>query len=174
MSKERQDFPQRLVTRKYLEQDGICATPKCGNPLDKGFHRNHISGDASDNSYENLELKCVECHHAVKDKEGMNRLEAHHEVERKVYSLIERMITESFDSKLSGANMERMMDGFIKMLQISRQEKSLDLEVEYPPVEIQLLFGKQNQEALTDKWLEGVFFGMQKAMEFKKVEEMRK
>jgi hypothetical protein len=156
----RANFSERYVTRRYLEQDGVCANVTCKNPLGVGFHRHHASGDNSDDSYSNLTLLCMECHHALKDKEGLNRLEAHHVVEREVYDSIKRMVAESFNGKLSGANMERMMDGFIKMLQISRNEKRIDSEVEYPPPEIQMLFTKsaveEKQALYLEAYMEGV------------------
>ena len=157
---ERKDFKKRDVSRKYLEQDGVCANPLCMNPLNKGFHRHHADGDHENNTYENLQLLCMECHHAKKDKEGLNRLEAHRKVEREVFSLVAKMINTAFESKMSGANMERMLDGFTRMLQISRREKGLDVETEYPPTEIKMILSQQIANEKLQDYLSGVKDGI--------------
>jgi len=60
---ERKDFPKWKVTAAYVAQDGVCS--KCGNSLQHGFHRHHRDGNPKNNSVDNLELLCKECHRAT-------------------------------------------------------------------------------------------------------------
>jgi len=145
-------------------QEGACL--KCGRPLDGGFHRHHKDGDHANNSEDNLELLCPECHHGEKyshDKDAnddaVNMLEQHKLVEREVFKGIQEMITAGMDKSLSGANMERIMDGYVKMLQISKREKGLD-DVEYPPTEIKIMLSKGLAEEKMNEYLRGIEDGI--------------
>lgn len=130
------------------------------NPLNNGFHRHHKDGKHENNTYENLELLCIECHHAQKDVEGLSLFEQHRVVEREVGDLVRRMINEAFDKKMSGANMERMLQGFSQMLSISRNEKGLNLEVEYPPADVKLQLSKNIQEQNLEEYMRGIRDGI--------------
>jgi len=64
----RKEFPQWIVDKVYIKQDGVCANPNCFNPLANGFHRHHKDGDPSNISEENCDLLCIECHFATFDE----------------------------------------------------------------------------------------------------------
>jgi len=163
---ERQDFPEWAVKRVYLLQEGICTS--CGNPLENGFHRHHKDGNPANNSDDNLELLCPECHYARKyehDKETMgedeavNLYEEHKKVERAMFKKIVEMIDLGMEKQLSGAAMERLMDASVKALQISRREKELD-KVEYPPSEIKILLSKNIELQKLEEYIRGVKDGV--------------
>lgn len=160
---ERRDFPNWAVTQVFLLQEGACKN--CSTPLDSGFHRHHADGDHANNDVDNLELLCVECHHGVKfehDKKDMgddaiNLYETHKRVEKEVMTGLRDMIVKGLAKELSGANMERLMDGFTKMLQISR--RSLD-QAEYPPAEIKIMLSKNIAEERLNEYIAGIKAGI--------------
>ena len=162
----RRDFEEWKVHRKYLEQEGVCAI--CGNPLNNGFHRHHKDGDPSNNSYENLQLLCPSCHFATFGKD--NPWAQHKKVERKVMNLINEMINRAFKKELSGATMERMMDGFIKILQLSRREKGIDEQLEYPPPTIKLLLSENINREIMNSYLEGFKDGVRSVLSYRNKE----
>ena len=132
MKKERKDFPEWMVTRKFIEQDGVCGNKYCNNPLSNGFHRHHKDGDPSNNSYENLVLLCPECHYALKAEQtkGHNPLKAHRELQRKAIEGILRAIGLVEQGKLSGASLERLLQGWDRVL--AESWKRVTFELEYP------------------------------------------
>ena len=160
---ERRDFPDWAVTRVYFLQEGACAT--CGAPLDSGFHKHHRDGDHANNEDTNLQLLCAECHHGLKfehDKKEMsdvavNLYETHRKVERAVMSGLKDMIKKGLAKELSGAAMERLMDGFTKMLQVSN--RSLDRPM-YPPAEIKIMLSKNIAEERLNEYIEGIKTGV--------------
>ena len=101
---ERRDFPKWKVELAYIAQDGVCA--RCGRPLDRGFHRHHKDGNPMNNSLENLELLCPECHYATFGHEGeKNPLEEHRNLERKILERLDDLIGKALDGQVSGAVM---------------------------------------------------------------------
>lgn len=162
-STTREDFPKWAVTQKFLLQEGAC--PKCSNPLEKGYHRHHKNGDHADNSVDNLELLCPECHHAEKAGHGSegddttNMLIQHRLVERSVMKKIVEMIELGMEKKIAGAGMERLMDANVKLLQLSRSEKGLN-NVEYPPAEIKMILSKNIAEEKMVEYIRGVEAGI--------------
>lgn len=160
---ERRDFPDWAVTRVYFLQEGACA--KCGAPLDSGFHKHHKDGNHTNNAETNLELLCVECHHGAKfehDKKEMaddaiNLYETHRKVERTVMDGLSDMIKKGLLKEISGAAMERLMDGFTKILQISNRR--LDRPM-YPPAEIKIMLSKNIAEERLESYIEGMKAGI--------------
>lgn len=151
--KDRKMWPERVVNRVYREQDGVCGNPACSNPLDKGFHRHHEDGDRSNAEQDNLQLLCMECHHATFGER--NILTAHRDVEREVAGFLREMVTKGLDGKLSGANMERLIQSFSQILKISRNEKALDKGTEYPSAEIKLDLSRNIQEQMLEEYMRG-------------------
>jgi len=158
-NKERQDFPKWAVETVYIAQDGICS---CGNPLSYGFRRHHKNGDASDNSVENCELKCVECHFATYvDKKLPNPLVEHRKQEQKILDKLNILFDQIFSEKpISGAHMERLLDAMAMSLKVSRSINKIDREIEHPPAVFTMIKRLQEGKVLYENYLEGMKNGI--------------
>ena len=136
----------------------------CGASLEQtGFHREHINGNNNDNSLSNLRLGCPKCHGATYGSD--DPYQKHLGVEKKVLENLNTLVSQALDpaSKISGASLEKLLDAMTLTLKVSRNTSEVDYGVERTPSSIKLRRGLSENEALIDKWLEGVFFGMQKA-----------
>jgi len=149
MKPERKDFKGWQVDAVYIAQDGVCLT--CGGTLQKGFHRHHKDGDRSNNKTDNLELRCAECHRATLGE----AFDKHKEQEKRVLESLNRLLDEGFAGKLSGANMERMLDTMSKSLKISRTVNEMDKGIEYPSAAIMMSVRMEEQRKITDAYLDG-------------------
>jgi hypothetical protein len=145
---ERRDFPQWKVELAYFAQDGVCA--RCGNSLEHGFHRHHKDGNPANNSLDNLELLCPECHRATLG-EAYRR---HREQEEKALNYLNKLLDECLNGRLSGSTVERLLDAIILSLKISRSLNKLDEGIESPPPTIALLKKLQEARILQETYLE--------------------
>jgi hypothetical protein len=149
LNKERRDFPRWKVEQVYIAQDGVCA--RCGNSLEHGFHRHHKDGNPLNNSIENLELLCPECHRATLGEAIIN----HRKQEEKILNDLNKLIDECFAGKLSGAVVERLIEAMKISLRISRSLNKIDQGIESPPASIALLKRMQETRMLQETYLEG-------------------
>jgi hypothetical protein len=149
LSKERRDFPRWKVEQVYIAQDGVCA--RCGNSLEHGFHRHHRDGNPLNNSIENLELLCPECHRATLG----DALIEHRKQEEKVLNYLNKLIDECFAGRMSGAVVERMIEAITLSLKVSRNLNKIDEGIESPPASIVLLKRMQETRMLQEAYLEG-------------------
>lgn len=152
MEKVRKDFPQWMVDRKYIEQDGVCA--KCGNPLTNGFHRHHKDGNPANNSYENLALLCIECHFATFKKEE-NPLERHRELERQVMDTIQQALAMTLEGRMTGSTLERVLEGCDRLLAESWKEKGIASQIEFPSPTFTMLRNMMKSGLVQEAFLEG-------------------
>lgn len=164
MSKsERKDFSKFAVDVVYVAQDGVCI--KCGAPLEPHFHRHHRNGNPSDNSIDNLELYCEECHRATLGEEAKRQFEEHKNQERRVLDMLNKLIDEIFQGTVSGANAERVIDALSMSLKVSRKYNEVDKGLERVPVSIvmarRLAESKILYESLQEGYREGLKVGMQ-------------
>jgi hypothetical protein len=149
MSSDRRDFPRWKVEQVYIAQDGVCA--RCGSSLEHGFHRHHKDGNPLNNSIENLELLCPECHRATLGDAIIN----HRKQEEKILNDLNRLIDECFAGRLSGAVVERLIEAMKMSLKISRSLNKIDQGIESPPASIALLKRMQETKMLQEAYLEG-------------------
>jgi hypothetical protein len=149
MFSERRDFPRWKVEQVYIAQDGVCA--RCGSSLEHGFHRHHRDGNPANNSIENLELLCPECHRATFGEAIIN----HRKQEEKILNDLNKLIDECFAGRLSGAVVERLIEAMKMSLKISRSLNRIDQGVESPPASIALLKRMQETRMLQEAYLEG-------------------
>ena len=170
---ERRDFPRWKVELAYIAQDGVCA--RCGRPLDRGFHRHHKDGNPMNNSLENLELLCPECHYATFGHEGeKNPLEEHRNLERKILERLDELIGKALDGQVSGAVMERLLEAMTMQLKLSRRINRLDEDLEKPPALIIAQRRMIERGLLEEAYLEGFKAGVEAMKGFvcpKKVKE---
>jgi len=159
---ERKDFEQYKVDIVYRVQDGSCF--KCGNSLKKGFHRHHKDKNNANNSVDNLELHCAECHRAEKGE----AIEKHRKQEQKILDDLNKLLELGFKGKLSGANMERMLEAMTTSLKVSRNVNRMDVGIEYPSAS--LTFGTRIKEiqTMTDYYLKGLHEGISLGIKEKK------
>jgi len=146
---EREDFPKWKVEQVYIAQDGVCV--RCGNTLEHGFHRHHKDGNPANNSIDNLELLCPECHRATLGE----AIAEHRKQEEKVLRDLNRLIDECFAGRISGAVVERMIEAITLTLKVSRNLNRLDEGIESPPASIALLKKMQETKILQEAYLEG-------------------
>jgi len=163
---ERKDFPEWAVDKIYIEQDGVCTNTKegvvCNNPLVNGFHRHHKDGDSSNNSPDNLQLLCLECHFAT-FKEP-NPLDDHrklqNEMGEQIGKLLEMVLT---GGKMTGSTFKEVMGGIHTKLGLSW--KQIKPYIEYPSPTLTMLRDMQKnkivQDALVEGYKEGIKIGIQ-------------
>lgn len=160
---ERKSFKRWKVDLVYEAQDGACVV--CGGTLKKGFHRHHKDGDPSNNDISNLELRCADCHRAT-FKEAYK---AHKDQERQVLASLNKLLEQGFEGKLSGANMERMLEAMTMSLKLSRSINKLDQGIEYPSAAIAMRFKMDEIKKLTEQYLaglrEGISLGIRSSLE---------
>jgi len=122
-----------------------------GSSLEHGFHRHHKDGNPANNSIENLELLCPECHRATLGEAVIN----HRRQEEKILNDLNRLIDECFAGRLSGAVVERLIEAMKMSLKISRSLNKVDEGIESPPASIALLKRMQETKMLQEAYIEG-------------------
>jgi len=161
---ERRDFKPWQVELVYRAQDGCCA--RCGRPLQRGFHRHHRDGNPLNNSIDNLELLCSECHYALHAEEkGKNLWEEHKEVQRRVLEKLMTLIDKALNGEISGATTERLLDAMNLALKLSWQEKGFQEDIEQPPPSIVMAYEYERQRQLIHVYFEGFKDGAKYARE---------
>lgn len=150
---ERKDFQVWKVTVAYVSQDGICL--KCGNSLEHGFHRHHVDGDHGNNSLENLELRCKECHHASYRGRKKKDLGEHRIQEKAILEQLNQLIGDGIAGKLSGASAERLMEAMALAMKVSKRVNDIDIDIEYPPPAITLMKRLMETQTLSETFLDG-------------------
>jgi len=149
---DRKDFESWKVDLVYKQQDGCCI--KCGGTLHKGFHRHHKDKDHSNNNVENLELHCPSCHR------GESNVKAHKDQEKRVLNNINKLIDESFESKMSGSTLQQLVEAMGMSMRISRSVNDLDTGIEYPSANITYARKMKAQEAQFETYVEGIKDGI--------------
>jgi len=145
---ERKDFKKWLVDIVYEQQQGMCK--RCGRSLEQGFHKHHKDGDASNNSVENLELLCPECHGGEQYKTLQQQRVKH-------LQQIEDIIGLASSGEVSGAVVEKITE-LIK-LGLSLENKIYS-DVELPPVNIRLQTNIAIQQMLLKEYQRGFEDGL--------------
>ncbi len=157
---ERKDFPEWAVTAVYMYQDGVCIN--CGGTLDKGFHRHHKDGNHSNNSIENCELRCAECHRATFAEAGWKE---HKEQEKRVLEKLNEAVDLTMKKELPGTSLERLTETMVLSLKTSRSINQLDKGIEYPPPSIlafkRFMESKIIQGAIIDGFKSGIDVGVE-------------
>jgi hypothetical protein len=160
MSEDRRDFPEWKVNAVYEAQDGCCY--KCGATLEKGFHRHHRDGNPANNSIDNLELHCGECHKAeIRGGEG---LAEHRKQEEIVLGKLNELIEKGLNKEISGAAMERLVDAMTLSLRASRQINGLNFTLESPPAVYTLAKRLADSKVIQDMYIRGLLEGIQIGM----------
>jgi len=145
---ERKDFKKWVVDVVFEQQQGMCK--RCGRSLELGFHKHHKDGDASNNSVENLELLCPECHGGEQYKTLQQQRVKH-------LQQIEDIIGLASSGEVSGAVVEKITE-LIK-LGLSLENKIYS-DVELPPVNIRLQSSIAVQELLLKQYQKGFEDGL--------------
>ena len=148
---ERKDFKKWVTDIVYEQQMGLCV--KCGRSLEQGFHKHHKDGDASNNSVENLELLCPECHGGEQYKTLQQQRVKH-------LQQIEDIIGLASSGEVSGAVVEKITE-LIK-LGLSLENKVYN-DVELPPVNIRLQTNIAIQQMLLKEYQRGFEEGLKTA-----------
>jgi len=148
---ERKDFKKWITDIVYEQQNGLCS--KCGRSLEQGFHKHHKDGDASNNSVENLELLCPECH-------GGEQYKTLQQQRIKHLQQIEDIIGLASSGEVSGAVVEKITE-LIK-LGLSLENKIYN-DVELPPVNIRLQTNIAIQQMLLKEYQRGFEDGLKTA-----------
>lgn len=160
----RKDFPRWIVEEVYRAQEGICGKIGCNKPLDRGFHRHHKDGNPENNSAENCELWCPECHYATFTGKKKDDYEAHKKQEREALANINKLIGLALEGKTSGVTIERLKEAIGMSLRISRRIAGLDAELEKVPPSIAMAMRMQEMTILQDTYMEGFKEGVQKVI----------
>jgi len=148
---ERKDFKKWVTDIVYEQQQGLCA--KCGRSLEQGFHKHHKNGDASNNSVENLELLCPECH-------GGEQYKTLQQQRIKHLQQIEDIIELASSGQVSGAIVEKITE-LIK-LGLSLENKVYN-DVELPPINVRLQSNMAIQQMLLKEYQRGFEDGLKTA-----------
>jgi len=151
---KRKDFHKWQVDLVVIAQDNCCL--KCGNTLKKGFHRHHKDKNHANNKTDNLQLHCAECHRAEKG----DALKEHRKQEKKILEDLNNLLDKGFEGKLSGANMERMLEAMGMSLKVSRSVNEMDVGVEYPSASLTLGTRIKEIETMTEYYLKGLHEGI--------------
>jgi hypothetical protein len=145
---ERKDFKKWITDVVYEQQMGLCA--KCGCSLEQGFHKHHIDGDASNNSVENLQLLCSECH-------GGEQYKTLKEQRIKHLQQIDNIIDLASAGEVSGAVIDKITE-LIK-LGLGLENKVYS-DVELPPINIRLQSNIAIQQLLLKEYQRGFEEGL--------------
>ncbi len=163
----RKDFADWKVAVVYMAQEGVCINSDkpdgCGNTLANGFHRHHKNGNNADDSVQNLELRCPECHHATYTGAKQKNLAAHRRQERKIFGQLNSMIAQmtGSESKIAGATAERLLEAMSLSLKMSKQMNHIGDDLEYPPPSVSLFKKMLEEDTLKDTLLEGYKLGVE-------------
>lgn len=138
---------------------GLC--PRCGASLeDEPFHIHHKDGNHANNTLENCELLCIKCHHMTFGED--NAYSKHKTQEALTLDTLNTVIKNASDpnTKVSGAVLEKLLEGLTNGLRISRQVTGLDYGMMRTPVSIRLERGYTESKALSDAYSEGYMIGL--------------
>lgn len=161
----RRDFPKFRVEAVYLAQDGCCL--RCGNSLERGFHRHHKDGNAANNSIDNLELICPSCHRATFE----GGFKQHEDQERKVLDQLNRLIDEAFAGKMAGTVIERLLDAITLALKVSRKINKVDEGIESVPPSLAILRRLEESKLLMEMYVKGFVDGMRGKYDLERIED---
>jgi len=117
------------------------------------------------NSLDNLELLCPECHYATFEGPKKEAYEKFKRQEEIVLDKLNKLIDEAFAGKFSGATIERLLEALTMSLKVARRVAGLDSEIEMPPPTIQIARMLDETRRLQRAYLEGYKDGVKAGKE---------
>ncbi|MGB9855828.1 MAG: HNH endonuclease [Caldisericum exile] len=148
---ERRNFKKWVVDVVYENQSGLCI--KCGRSLEAGLHKHHIDGDASNNSVENLQLLCPQCHRSEQWVTLQKQREKH-------LTQLDNLIDSAIAGEVNGAVIDKLVEAIKLSLSI---ENKLYGDVELPPISVRLQSNMLIQEMLLKEYKRGFEEGIKTA-----------
>lgn len=150
---DRKPFSRWITDLCFESQQGLCS--RCSVSLEsEPFQIHHKDGDHSNNELSNCELLCIKCHHKTFPE---NAYEKHKSQETKVLTMLNQILEQATDpaSKMSGATLEKLIEGLSMSLKVSRNATDLDYGMLRTPPSIKLRRNMADQEARQDAFFEG-------------------
>jgi len=145
----RKDFQEWKVREAYIRQDGCCI--QCGRTLTDGFHRHHKDGNPMNNSVDNLELRCPECHYKTFQPADFKE---HKILQGEMLELLENALYKTLEGKMPGSTLERILEGVTRVLTIDNRMRGLWRYEKIP----EFLLDQMKSELRA--WIEGYKEGM--------------
>jgi len=122
---KRRGFTQKQVDKALKLQSFLCANCGCDLRV-TGFHRDHISGDETDNKSANLQLLCPTCNLEKGDRGDDYVFDLRWSI---------RKLRERLDEDLPGSKLERINDAVDLLLKSSYKLNRLISPAERVPVD---------------------------------------
>jgi hypothetical protein len=154
---DRKDFKKWIVDLVYESSMGLC--PRCGASLeDEPFH--HKDGNHANNTLDNCELLCIKCHHSTYGED--NAYSKHKSQEALTLETLNAVMKNASDpnTKVSGAVLEKLLEGLSLGLKVSRQSTGLDYGMMRTPASINIERGYAESKALGDAYSTGYMEGV--------------
>lgn len=155
---DRQPFKKWVVDLVYEAQQGLCS--RCGVSLEaEPFQIHHKDANHSNNELSNCELLCIKCHHKTFPE---NAYDKHKEQELLVLAKLNQVIEQAVDpaSKMSGATLEKLIEGLSLSLKVSRNATGIDYGMMRTPAYIKTERGfsevQEKAEIYTEAYMSGV------------------
>jgi hypothetical protein len=128
--------------------------------MDEPFQIHHKDKDHSNNELSNCEALCIKCHHTTFGSD--NPYTKHKIQEAMCLDTINQVLKQASDSnsKMSGATLEKLLEGITQSLKISRQATGLDYGMMRTPASINIERGYAESKAWGDAFNEGYMEGV--------------
>jgi hypothetical protein len=148
---ERKNFSIDTINDVFREQ-GYCCN-KCGKSLKYGFEAHHKDSDNTNDTKENCELLCAECH----DSKLWATIR-----EQKIATIaeVDILIKKACDGQIAGAALDKALDAIKLKLSLEGQVNNLGLLD--TPVDVQLESYVAVMEAKQQAYYEGYIAGLNK------------
>jgi hypothetical protein len=150
---DRKDFKKWIVDLVFDAQQGLCS--RCGTSIEvEPFQIHHKDSDHSNNELSNCELLCIKCHHKTFPEDAF---EKHKSQETLVLTQLNQVIQQATDpaSKMSGATLEKLIEGLTLSLKVSRNASGVDYGMMRTPTSIRLERGFAETQAQGNSYIEG-------------------
>lgn len=154
----RKDFHKWVIDLAFESQEGMCK--RCGTSIEiEPYQIHHEDGNNSNNSLSNISLLCVKCHHKTFPE---NAYDKHKEQELLVLAKLNQVIEQAVDpaSKMSGATLEKLIEGLSLSLKVSRNATGIDYGMMRTPAYIKTERGfsevQEKAEIYTEAYMSGV------------------
>lgn len=152
--KKRKNFSIQTINEVFEECGRSCMY--CGKSILDGFEVHHVNGDNSDNSKENCQLLCGQCH----DAELWNTLK---QQKTAVVGELSELIRKAIDGQVAGALMDKTLDA-IKM-KLSLQKQVADIQLLEAPAKSRVEYSEAIAEYNLKEYVRGVREGFIMGME---------